>query len=276
VPKLRVGISDILDTRPLSWGFLKGHHADLFVPQSHPSALVGQLLGRGEIEVGLLPAIDAARLAGEALPGLTILPDLAVAAPASCRSVVVLARRPIEELDRIVAGREARTTRAALSILLAERYADPPELVDRESTATLVGPLADPATGMLLVGGPGFAAERDGFEVLDVAALWRQHTGLPLVLGFWCVRPDIHLPDLPFYFISSLRYGLQSLGTIAREAAAELGLDSSEIQSYFRDDLSFFLRPEEVQGLAELYRRAHAHGLLPSRLEPTFWEGPEG
>lgn len=276
MPKLRVGISDILDTRPLSWGFLKGHHADLFVPQSHPSSLVGQLLGRGELEVGLLPAIDAAHLAGDALPGLAILPDLAVAAPAACRSVVVLSRRPIGELERIVAGREARTTRAALGILLAERYADPPVLVDRESTATEVGPLADPATGLLLLGGPGFAADREGFEVLDVAGLWRQHTGLPLVFGLWCVRPGIHLPDLPFYFKSSLRYGLQSLGTIAREAAAQLGLDSAEIESYFRDDLSFFLRPEEVQGLAELYRRAHAHGLLPNRLEPVFWEGRDG
>jgi predicted solute-binding protein len=50
-----------------------------------------------------------------------------------------------------------------------------------------------------------------------------------------------------------------------RESAAELGLDSSEIHAYLTENLSFFLRQEEIEGLEEFYRRAYAHGLI---LEP--------
>lgn len=272
MPKLRVGISDILDTRPLAWGFLKGHHADLFVPHTHSSGLVSHLFERGELEVALLPSIEAARLAGAVLGELAILPDLSVNAPGGSRSVVLLARRPVAELRRVAVARGAMTSRAALTILLAERFERSPELVDLDpQSGGHAAPLVDEETGVLLVGAAGLAAPREGFEVFDVARAWREHTGLPLVLGLWVVRPGVTLPDLPFYFKSSLRYGLGALGTIAREAAAEMGLDSAELESYFRDELSYFLRPEEIQGVAELYRRAHAHGILPSRIEPRFW-----
>ena len=48
LPKLRVGIVNFLNSKPLAWGFLKGHHADLFAPSYHPPALVARLLGQGE------------------------------------------------------------------------------------------------------------------------------------------------------------------------------------------------------------------------------------
>jgi chorismate dehydratase len=102
-----------------------------------------------------------------------------------------------------------------------------------------------------------------GHQVLDLGAAWRELTGLPLVAGLWVVRPEASLPDLTFYFKSSLRYGMASLSTIAREAAAELGLDSEEIARFLGENVSYLLRDEEHRGLGELLRRAASHGLLP-------------
>ena len=47
MPKLRVGIVNFLNSKPLAWGFLKGHHAVLFAPSYHPPALVARMLGQG-------------------------------------------------------------------------------------------------------------------------------------------------------------------------------------------------------------------------------------
>jgi predicted solute-binding protein len=85
------------------------------------------------------------------------------------------------------------------------------------------------------------------------------------------VRPEVEIPDLPFYFKSSLRYGLSSLDTLVRESAAEMGLDTSEVRSYLEDNLSFFLRKEEIAGLEEFYRRAHANGLILEPRPIEFW-----
>ena len=62
MPKLRVGIVNFLNSKPLAWGFLKGHHADLFAPSYHVPALVARLLGQQRLVdaptvqlVGLVP-----------------------------------------------------------------------------------------------------------------------------------------------------------------------------------------------------------------------------
>ncbi|HXU45258.1 MAG TPA: MqnA/MqnD/SBP family protein, partial [Thermoanaerobaculia bacterium] len=114
--------------------------------------------------------------------------------------------------------------------------------------------------------------DRERYRVYDLAAEWRSLTGLPFVFAVWAVRPEVEFPDLSFYFKSSLRYGLSSLDILVREAAADLGLDTSEVRSYLTENLSFFLRQDEIAGLEEYYRRAHANGLILEPKPLEFWD----
>ena len=52
----------------------------------------------------------------------------------------------------------------------------------------------------------------DSEQSVNLCEAWTQATGLPMVFGVWAVRETVRLPDLNFYFKSSLRYGLASLG----------------------------------------------------------------
>ena len=113
--------------------------------------------------------------------------------------------------------------------------------------------------------------DRERYRIIDLAEEWNTLTGLPFVFAVWAVRPEVEIPDLPFYFKSSLRYGLSSLDTLVRESAAEMGLDSSEVRSYLTDNLSFFLRHDEIEALEEFYRRAHNHGLILEPRPIEFW-----
>jgi predicted solute-binding protein len=211
LPKLRVGIVNFLNSKPLAWGFLKGHHADLFAPSYHPPALVARLLGQGNLDIGLIPSIEVQRI-----PNLRVLPDMCVAA------------RPERMLGE--------------------------------------------ADAALIIGDPALRVDRERYQIVDLAAEWSELTGLPFVFAVWAVRPEVEIPDLPFYFKSSLRYGLSSLDTLVRESAAELDLDTSEVRAYLTENLSFFLRHEEIEGLEEFYRRAHAHGLILEPRPIEFWD----
>ena len=113
---------------------------------------------------------------------------------------------------------------------------------------------------------------RDRYLVLDLAAEWRALTGLPFVFAVWAVRPEVEIPDLAFYFKPACATGLANLDTLVREAAAELDLDSDEVRSYLTENLRFFLREAERAGLAEFYRRARAHDLMPEARELVFTE----
>jgi chorismate dehydratase len=256
LPKLRVGIVNFLNSKPLAWGFLKGHHADLFASTYHPPAMVARLLGQGALDIGLIPSVEVQRI-----PGLKILPDLCVASTHEVKSVILVSRGPLEQVRRVALDQNSRTSVALLRILLQERGIHPEYLHERPDPERMLSE----ADAALLIGDPALKVERDKYQVIDLAAEWHALTGLPFVFAVWAVRSGVDLPDLPFYFKSSLRYGLSSVDTLSREAAAELGLDSADVRSYLTENLHYFLRQEELAGLEEFYRRAHQHGLI---LEP--------
>jgi chorismate dehydratase len=264
LPKLRVGIVNFLNSKPLAWGFLKGHHADLFAPSYHPPALVARLLGQGNLDIGLIPSIEVQRI-----PNLRVLPDMCVAARHEVRSVLLVSRGPVEEIRRVALDQNSRTSATLVRILLRERYGlDPEYLHERPDPERMLGE----ADAALIIGDPALHVDRERYHIIDLAAEWNELTGLPFVFAVWAVRPEVEIPDLPFYFKSSLRYGLSSLDTLVRESAAELNLDTSEVRSYLTENLSFFLRREEIEGLEEFYRRAHAHGLILEPKPLELWD----
>ena len=240
MPKLRVGIVNFLNSKPLAWGFLKGHHADLFAPSYHPPAMVARLLAQGNLDIGLIPSIEVQRI-----PNLRVMPDMCVAAQHEVRSVLLVSRVPVEQIRRVALDTNSRTSATLIRILLRERWGLDPEYLHERPDPERMLAEADAA---LLIGDPALRVDRDRYLIIDLAAEWKTLTGLPFVFAVWAVRPEVEIPDLPFYFKSSLRYGLSSLDILVREAAGEMGLDSAEVRSYLTENLSFFLRQEEIEG----------------------------
>ncbi|HEY8022143.1 MAG TPA: menaquinone biosynthesis protein [Thermoanaerobaculia bacterium] len=265
MPKLRVGIVNYLNSKPLAWGFLKGHHADLFTPSYHPPALIARLLALGNLDVGLIPSIEVQRI-----PDLRVLPDLCIAATQEVRSVLMVSKVAPRAVRKVALDQNSRTSVALLRILLRERFGlnpDPEYIPERPEIDQM---LAE-ADAALIIGDPALKIARARYQVIDLAAEWRELTGLPFVFAVWAVRPEVDFPDLPFYFKSSLRYGMTSMDNVVRESAAELGLDTAEVRAYLTESLSFVLRPEELEGLEEFYRRAHHHGLILEPKPIEFW-----
>ncbi len=262
--KLRVGIVNFLNAKPLAWGFLKGHHADLFVPSYHVPSVVARLLGQGNLDIGLIPSIEVQRI-----PGLKVLPDLCVASHHEVRSVLMVSRCPADQIRKVALDQNSRTSAALLRILLRERFGVDPEYTHEHPDVERM--LAD-ADAALVIGDPALHIDRERYQIHDLAAEWHALTGLPFTFAVWAVRPEVDLPDLSFYFKSSLRYGLSSLDTLVRESAAELNLDSAEVRTYLTESLHFFLRQQELAGLEEFYRRAHAHGLILEPRPLELWD----
>jgi chorismate dehydratase len=265
LPKLRVGIVNFLNSRPLAWGFLKGHHSDLFTASYHPPSTVARLLAEGGLDVGLIPSVEVQRI-----PGLSVLPDLCIGATAEVRSVLLVADRPLAEVRRVALDVNSRTSVALLKVLCAERWGIAPQWIDHRPEVERMLAVADAA---LVIGDPALKVDRERYRVIDLAAEWRALTGLPFVFAVWAVRPEVDLPDLAFYFKSSLRFGLSSLDAIVREAAAEMDLDSDLVHTYLTRNLRFFLQEPEIEGLTTYWRLAEKHGLIaearPLVLQPA-------
>ena len=63
--------------------------------------------------------------------------------------------------------------------------------------------------------------------------------------------------------------GLEALPRIVAEAEADSGLPRDVLETYFTRNLSYRLGEPERAGLAEFYRRAAAHGLIPEPYQPV-------
>ncbi|MDY7095587.1 MAG: MqnA/MqnD/SBP family protein [Acidobacteriota bacterium] len=264
MPKLRVGIPRELYGRPLAWGFLKGHHGDLFSTSLHPQAAIGPLLQRGSLDVGLVSPLDFQRI-----PGLRALRDLCVAATGACRLMMVVAKEPLAQIRRLAVEHNSHAAGLLAEILLRQRYGVE-NLELRRHRPVLKRMLAN-HDGALLTGDDALKLRRSSHAVVDLAEEWNAFTGLPWVVALWAVRDGVGLPDLPFYFKSSLRYGLSLLDNLMRESASELALDVSEIEPTLRGHLSFFLRDEETAGIEEFYRRAAELGLMEAPRPLAYW-----
>jgi chorismate dehydratase len=195
---------------------------------------------------------------------------MCVAAHHEVRSVLLVSRVPISEVRRVALDTNSRTSATLIRILLRERWGLSPEYLHERPDPERMLAEADAA---LVIGDPALRVDRERYLITDLAAEWKELTGLPFVFAVWAVRPEVEIPDLPFYFKSSLRYGLSSLDTLVREAAAEMGIDTSEVRAYLTENLSFFLQKEEmVETLDAFYQRAYEHGLILEPRPIEFWK----
>ncbi len=252
---LRVGIVHYLNSRPLAWGFRRDRLGEGFDVRYLPPAAVADGLAAAELDVGLVPVIELQRI-----PGLTALPGPCVAATREVRSVLLISRREIGEIRRVSLDENSRTSAALVRILLRESFGVEAEYV--QAPADLEAMLAQ-ADAALLIGDPALRVDRGRYQVLDLAAEWRCLTGHPFVFALWAARPEAVRPGLGRAFRQSLELAEAEMGTLIREAAAETGLGSGELEEYLTRCLSFTLGPEERAGVREFHRRAHAHGLIP-------------
>jgi chorismate dehydratase len=255
VPKLRVGIVNYLNSRPLAWGFLQGKFAAVAEAVYHPPARVAELLASGDLDVGLIPSIEYQRI-----PELSIIPELCVAATAEVRSVLLICNRPLEEVECVALDLNSRTSAALVKILLDQRFGVIPKF-------TSMGPnlerMLEGAQAALIIGDPALEVDRERYRVYDLAAEWRELTGKPFVFAVWAVRSDFVLSsDLGSIFAESLQIGLEQIEVIVTEAAAEMGLPETEVADYLTHNLSYGLGDLELQGLQEFFQRAHGLELI--------------
>jgi chorismate dehydratase len=262
--KLRVGIVNYLNSKPLAWGFLQGLHADRFETLLLPPAQVADRLRSGHLDVGLIPSIEVQRI-----PGLRVLPGPCIAATQEVRSVLLVSRAPLGEVRRVALDENSRTSVALLRILLAEAYGLHPDGVTMRAELDL---MLDDCEAALLIGDPALHVDRSRYLVFDLAAEWRRLTGLPFVFAVWAVAPGVEEEQLERAFDDSLRYGLQRLDELVAATSAELALDASLVRSYLTQSLSFHLGRAQRSGLEEFYRRAARHRLIDAARE-IDWAG---
>lgn len=292
--KLRISVVEFLNTAPLVWGFTDGPLAGKYDLSFAVPSQCAEALRRGDADVGIIPAIEYQRL-----QDVVVLPQMAIASKREVRSLLVVAKKPIELARRIALDTSSRSTAVLVRLLAAEHWRISPEFVDaapepaemlREADAALV--IGDPALRISLqmdaLSGKTPSGEQccqgdpddmpvPGFETLfvyDVIHQWRQMTGKPAVLAIWVARRSAVTPELFSDFLSSKAYGLERVREIAEAASIKLDLPPRALELYLTENIHFDLDEENLAGLRLYFEKAAAAGLTP-RARPLEFCGAE-
>jgi chorismate dehydratase len=267
--RLRISAISYLNTAPLMWDF--EHQAHPFdISYTLPSACA-RALSEGTADIGIIPAAAYAMI-----PGLQILPDVAIASRRAVRSILLVSKNPIDQV-RTVALDTSSLTSVALTKVLFDKW------LGGERTFVPMPPDLDEMLAQcdagLLIGDPALRVDRKRFHTLDLAEEWIRFTGKPFVFAFWAVRSEsLHESnstlDLAAAFRDSRDHGLQpaSLDRIAREWAPKLGLSETEVSEYLTQNIHYHLDAGCLEGLQLFYRYAAEIGALPAAPELCFVE----
>jgi chorismate dehydratase len=250
-----------------------------------PSACA-RALEAGTADIGIIPAAAYAQV-----PGLVVLPGVAIASRRPVRSILLVSNVRVEKI-RTVALDTSSMTSVALTKILFEKW------LGGGRTFTSMAPNIDEMLAhhdaALVIGDPALQIDRSRYLTLDLAEEWIRHTGKPFVFAFWAIRQDAlqedqscgdsrprlsasrsdasQWQDLATIFQQSRDHGLEpaSLDQITSEWAPKLRLKEEDVRSYLTENIYYHLDPPCLEGLQLFYRYAAEIGALPAAPAISF------
>jgi chorismate dehydratase len=277
-----------LNTAPLVWGFTNGQLRGKYDLSFTVPSQCAEQLRAGMADVAIIPAIEYQRI-----DDLVILPDMAIASKKQVRSLLIIAKKPIEQVKSFALDGSSRSTQTLTRILCAEKWKIAPQFFEAPPNLDAMLQQADAA---LLIGDPALriavGIEKNGLSrvqgetvcqaatlgiagpellyVYDVVGEWRNLTGLPAVLAVWAARREIATPELTADFLASRDFGLSRLPEICFDAARDLELPQPALESYLRHNIDFSLDEQNRRGLELYFAHAAKLGLIPTA-KPIEW-----
>jgi chorismate dehydratase len=269
--RLRISAISYLNTAPLTWDFEHGDAGAAFdISYTVPSQCAADLAA-GAADIGIIPAAAYA-----SIPGLAILPGVAIASIRPVRSILLVSKVPLDQIRSVALDTSSLTSVALTKVLFAKwwgggrTFASMPPDVEKMMEAHDAG---------LVIGDPALRVDRARYLTFDLAEEWIRFTGKPFVFAFWAVRlaaltDAATALDLAAIFQDSRDHGLQalSLDRIAREWAPRVGLSEAEIRAYLTENIYYHLDPACLDGLQLFYRYASECGALPATPSLRFLE----
>ncbi len=250
----RIGAVSYLNTKPLVHGLpLRSPHWSLEFDL--PSRLAERLAAK-ELDVALIPSISFWQD-----PDYRIVSDACIACRGSVRSVKLVSRVPLAQIESLAVDEGSCTSGTLARILLREKLGLDPEAVpfpiDREVTQVEADAVVVIGDWAVHVGGAPFV------ETWDLGEVWNRWFDLPFVFAVWVARPGVDAAAIADRLCQARDAGVQQIDAIARAEAPRLGWTESDCATYLRHHLHFRLGPRELAGMDQFYRYAVRWGLAP-------------
>ena len=262
---LRISAISFLNTAPLMWNFEHDPAPELtanFEIDYHVPSQCAQALKEGSADIGIVPVITYA-----SIPDLAVIPRVTIAARGEVRSILLISKTPIEQIESVAVDSSSRTSVALTQVLLTKFFGGRRELISMKPE---LDPMLARCGAALIIGDPALQLSAEGLYRYDLAKIWFERTGKPFVFAVWAVRqqalremrPGLRLAEI---FQQSRDAGLrpENIERIACEWSRRLRLTPEEIRSYLTGNIYYELDQPCLDGLQLFFEFAAECGAAP-------------
>lgn len=240
-----------------------------------PPAELNDKMARGELHVSSCSSIEYARNADQ----YYLIPDLAIGSCGPVMSVLLISRKPLDQLsgETILATAQSHTSAALLRMLCRDylnvdvQYQSGSVMERMES--------GDLPVAALCIGDDALrlrSDERFPYR-MDLGEAWREWTGLPFIFGVWvisrkAVEEGCFNRDPAKLFIRAKDWGVANMEQMVSMAADTGYLSREDMHTYFSKGLVYNLRQKEQEGLKLFMQRLAESGEIDTVPELVFYD----
>jgi predicted solute-binding protein len=228
---------------------LHGAQKGLFDLMFRVPAECADMVAAGAADIGIIPSFE---LIGR---DLGIVPDVGIACRGAVRSILLISKRPANQIETLAADSSSRTSVALARIVLAQRFGVEPAVITRSPNLPA---MLDEAGSALIIGDPALHLDPETlpFHVYDLGHEWMEMTGLPMVFAVWAGPRASVTPQVSSVFQDSCAFGLANLERIAEQEAPARGFAPDLVRRYLTSHIVFELGAAEHQGMDLFLRYA--------------------
>lgn len=275
---LRIGRISYANCTPIFHGLQEQTPVDDYQFISGVPARLNSLLAAGKIDVCPSSSIEYAIHPEHYL----ILPEISISSIGAVGSVLLFSRLPFEALDgqTILLSAESATSVNLLRIIAAMCFGC---TCSFEVSSLPLDRALQQSAAMLLIGDAALrvALSAPDVHIYDLGKLWHDWTGFPFVFALWLCNRQVaveryeEVKRLAGRLVAAKESARASFESIAQNSPEACWMGHDRLVDYWRDNLSFDLGKDHLEGLALFYRYCAGLGLLESEPELRFLTGKQ-
>jgi chorismate dehydratase len=241
VQKKRVSAISFYNTLPFIYGLKNNAIMDDIELSLDPPAICADRLLAGTVDIGLVPIASISEIRNA-----NIFSNYCISANGPARTVILASQVPVEEIKEIVLDYQSRTSVQLIQVLVREFWKY--NISFRMGSPGFEETEIKDNTGAIVIGDKAFIVEKKYKYSYDLAAVWKNFTGLPFVFACWVANCNLKNSFID-KFEEAIHYGVLHIHDASLTAKFN-GLNSVlDIEHYLKNNMNYILDENKKEAM---------------------------
>ncbi len=239
--KIRISAVKYANTYPFIYGLTEsGFDKKVILETDHPSDCAAKLIS-GKADLGLIPVASL-----PLLKEYHIISDYCIGSTGNVRTVLLLSNCHFYEIETVYLDYRSRSS-VALTKVLAKNFWNR-EFRWMNTSKGFDFRNIGKKEAVVLIGDQCFEYEKSFRYKIDLAAEWKDFSGLPFVFACWTANKQMD-ENFIYEFNKALSLGIRNIGKVVEKFGDSGSITGEILMKYLTENIDYHLDDKKREGL---------------------------